>query len=129
MEKQTLEGKYLTRRSPLFFHVMWEQIQAYVPESALYNRLQNFERNLDTVIARKRVEYQEAVKKPLKASSRCAHFNELLLRLPIPCNVEPDLDGFFFSRFFLYGNNCPTAAKGAENFPLKHRGKPADACG
>ncbi|KAL4215220.1 Yip1-domain-containing protein [Rhizopus microsporus] len=42
------------------------KIEAYVPESRLYEELCQFERNMDTAIMRKRLEIQEALGKPNK---------------------------------------------------------------
>lgn len=44
------------------------QIRELVPESQAYMDLLAFERKLDQTIARKRMEIQEAIKKPLTVS-------------------------------------------------------------
>ncbi|KAI8639262.1 hypothetical protein BD408DRAFT_435288 [Parasitella parasitica] len=41
-------------------------IEAYIPESKLYNELREFEKNLDMAIMRKRLDIQEALGKPTK---------------------------------------------------------------
>lgn len=47
-----------------------EQIRELVPESQAYMDLLAFERKLDQTIMRKRVDIQEALKRPMKVSKR-----------------------------------------------------------
>lgn len=49
------------------------QIRELVPESQAYMDLLAFERKLDQTIARKRMEIQEAIKKPLTVSGAGNH--------------------------------------------------------
>ncbi len=62
-------------------------------ESQLYSRLQQMERQLDTILIRKRLDIQEALSKPLRTSNT--------LRLLI-CNSFNSDDGFF--SFKIRGN-------------------------
>ena len=45
---------------------LFQKVRDMVPESQAYMDLLSFEKRLDTTIARKRLEIQEAVKRPLK---------------------------------------------------------------
>lgn len=53
-----------------FFHDIYPspQIRELVPESQAYMDLLAFERKLDQTIMRKRVDIQEALKRPMKVS-------------------------------------------------------------
>lgn len=55
--------------------ILYQKVRDMVPESQAYMDLLSFEKRLDTTIARKRLEIQEAVKRPLKViycvSSSC----------------------------------------------------------
>ena len=46
--------------------VLLQKVRDMVPESQAYMDLLSFEKRLDTTIARKKLEIQEAVKRPLK---------------------------------------------------------------
>lgn len=54
--------------SPVIFLLLAPQIRDLVPESQAYMDLLAFERKLDQTIARKRMEIQEAIKKPIMVS-------------------------------------------------------------
>ena len=58
-----------------FIVILYQKVRDMVPESQAYMDLLSFEKRLDTTIARKRLEIQEAVKRPLKViycvSSAC----------------------------------------------------------
>lgn len=61
-----------------FWHLALVQIRDLVPESQAYMDLLAFERKLDQTIARKRMEIQEAIKKPItvKFPPRVIHRRE-----------------------------------------------------
>lgn len=50
----------------MFDVVVFQKVRDMVPESQAYMDLLSFEKRLDTTIARKKLEIQEAVKRPLK---------------------------------------------------------------
>lgn len=50
----------------MFDVILFQKVRDMVPESQAYMDLLSFEKRLDTTIARKRLEIQEAVKRPLK---------------------------------------------------------------
>lgn len=51
----------------------WLQIRELVPESQAYMDLLAFERKLDQTIMRKRLDIQEALKRPIKVGEGCVH--------------------------------------------------------
>lgn len=53
-----------------FFSFFPEQIRELVPESQAYMDLLAFERKLDQTIMRKRVDIQEALKRPMKVRKK-----------------------------------------------------------
>lgn len=53
------------------FNLLFHKVRDMVPESQAYMDLLSFEKRLDTTIARKRLEIQEAVKRPLKVIAIC----------------------------------------------------------
>lgn len=42
------------------------KMETYVPESKLYTELQEFEKNLDSTISRKKLDLMDALAKPIK---------------------------------------------------------------
>lgn len=79
---QSCRGNKLTNPFPFL------QIRELVPESQAYMDLLAFERKLDQTIARKRMEIQEAIKKPLTV---CA-----VLATPGPSQASLPLLGLVF---------------------------------
>lgn len=71
-EEPELQLKQLMHPSPSL------QIRELVPESQAYMDLLAFERKLDQTIARKRMEIQEAIKKPLTVCAALANPRPLL---------------------------------------------------
>lgn len=51
-----------------------------VPESQAYMDLLSFEKRLDTTIARKKLEIQEAVKRPLKVNCSMYNYSVCMMR-------------------------------------------------
>ncbi|XP_076921991.1 SWI/SNF complex component SNF12 homolog [Bidens hawaiensis] len=69
-----------------------EKVAAFLPQSALYTRLLDFESRVDAALARKKVDFQESVKNPAHVQKmlRIYVFNTFANQTPTqPDNLEP----------------------------------------
>ncbi|KAM4822288.1 SWI/SNF-related matrix-associated actin-dependent regulator of chromatin subfamily D member 2 isoform X2 [Urocitellus parryii] len=76
------------KRRKMADKVLPQRIRELVPESQAYMDLLAFERKLDQTIARKRMEIQEAIKKPLTPSKQKRKFSSFFKSLVIELDKE-----------------------------------------
>lgn len=48
----------------------WLQVAAYVPESAMYTQLQEFERRIDACLLQKQGQVQDALRRPMHVAKK-----------------------------------------------------------
>lgn len=80
---------YRRKKGKLKDKIVPQKVRELVPESQSYMDLLAFERKLDATIMRKRLDIQEALKRPIKVSSiafLCCCFLFILLKSPSNIN-------------------------------------------
>ncbi|XP_014116172.1 PREDICTED: SWI/SNF-related matrix-associated actin-dependent regulator of chromatin subfamily D member 3 isoform X6 [Pseudopodoces humilis] len=107
----------------LFLHLSQPEIRELVPESQAYMDLLAFERKLDQTIMRKRVDIQEALKRPMKLSKQKRKFSSFFKSLVI----ELDKDLYGPDNHLVEWHRTPTTQE-TDGFQVKRPGDVSVRC-
>ena len=71
------QSKSAKKKKKLADKILPQKVRELVPESQAYMDLLAFERKLDSTIMRKRLDIQEALKRPMKHKRKLSRFSKL----------------------------------------------------
>ncbi|XP_062331121.1 SWI/SNF-related matrix-associated actin-dependent regulator of chromatin subfamily D member 2 isoform X2 [Osmerus eperlanus] len=111
------------KRRKMADKVLPQRIRDLVPESQAYMDLLAFERKLDQTIARKRMEIQEAIKKPIATGKQKRKFSSFFKSLVI----ELDKELYGPDNHLVEWHRMPTTQE-TDGFQVKRRGDSSVKC-